>query len=584
MRFRHCLVALLFAPIVCSRLAAQEQVIVHSTDSVPICTTRLASFGGTRGSGLGFVAVDVENQDVQSHVVSVQMDNQWWTGRDVSAERTVLLAPNERTRFFLPRPNTAMGNGAVVARVDGVTRRTGLNFGRIDGPLGLLVTDRSDLQPWGALAMGAIPTASSEAPTVQAARTELLPADWRLYTAFDAVLVDGRATIGAEIQEALRRFAFAGGIVVIGGAERLPPGSLREIVARTSGVALRHGLGFVVDVPFDTGDTTVLRDRLAALPRSTMSGWPLPDALANEQPIPGVGQAPKLLFLTVILLFAVLVGPVNFLLVRRWKRPLLVLATVPALGIGTTVAMLGIGFVRDGLGVRGVVVSWTWIDQQRHEGTAVAARTLFCGLSPSAFALSPDSIVFSPRATHGSSQGRRDRWALDTANGLLDGGALPSRQPTPLLASQQGTLRQRLRVRAAGDTLEVLADGGVAPVGDVVLCDLDGAVWVGAAPTLRRATEQLASSLVEAWVRGAGAFDVVEPEREHWRIPSGADDTTVVSLHAMLARFVDGDLPRGTYLAIVKDAPWLDEHGVRVEYDRSRHFVAGRLAAEDFVR
>lgn len=584
MRLRSACIAFLFSSIVAARVTAQEQAIVHSADSGPICTTRLAAFGGTRGNGLGFIAVDVENQDTAAHTVSVQMENRLWTGHDVSAERTVVLAPNERMRFFLPRPNTAMGNCGVVARVDAQPLRTALNVGRIDGPLGLLVTDRSDLQPWGALAMSAIPTASSDAPTVQAARTELLPADWRLYTAFDTVLVDGRATIGAEIQEALRRFVFSGGVVVIGGAERLPAGSLRDIVARTSGVATRHGLGFVVDVPFDTGDTTVLRDRLAALPRSTMSGWPAPDTLGNEQPIPGVGRAPKTMFLTVILLFAVLVGPVNFVLLRRWKRPLLVLATVPALGIGTTVAMLGLAFVRDGLGVRGVVVSWTWIDQQRHEGTAVAARTLFCGLSPSAFALSPDSMVFSPRATGATSRGGRDRWELDAANGLLDGGALPSRQPTPLLASQQGTVRQRLRVRVAGDTLEVLADGGVAPVGDVVLCDLDGVVWAGAAPTLRRATEQLATGSVDAWGRAAGTFDVVEPEHERWRIPAGADDTTVVSLQAMLARFVDGDLPRGTYLAVVKEAPWLDEHGVRVEYDRSRHFVAGRLAAEDFVR
>jgi hypothetical protein len=55
--------------------------------------------------------------------------------------------------------------------------------------------------------------------------------------------------------------------------------------------------------------------------------------------------------------------------------------------------------------------------------------------------------------------------------------------------------------------------------------------------------------------------------------------------HAVVESLLGGgELPRGSYLARVAEAPWLDGHGLRVDYDQVEHFVAGRLAAEDFVR
>ena len=35
---------------------------------------------------------------------------------------------------------------------------------------------------------------------------------------------------------------------------------------------------------------------------------------------------------------------------------------------------------------------------------------------------------------------------------------------------------------------------------------------------------------------------------------------------------------------MVDQAPWISEHGLDVDYDEQRHWVFGRLAAEDFVR
>jgi len=142
----------------------------------------------------------------------------------------------------------------------------------------------------------------------------------------------------------------------------------------------------------------------------------------------------------VILVFSALVGPVNFIVLRRLRRPMLALVTVPALGFSTTAMMLGYGMFCDGFGTRGVVSSWTVLDQERHECAVIAARTLFSGLSPGSCTMGPDTLLLAPRAFLHPERRGADRWHLDE-NSTLDGGVLPSRTATPLLTAQQGVVR-----------------------------------------------------------------------------------------------------------------------------------------------
>lgn len=561
---------------------AQEQVFVREEAGRQICTVQVANFCGTRPGGVGFAHVAAENLDDRPHTVLIEAASPPWSGADVRVRRSVSLGPRERARLILPRPNSPYGSFQFDVTIDGRTERNTMTARSSRGPLGLLIGDRADQQAWALQVLQAMRAATGEAPSVVQARAEHLHGDWRYYTAFDAIVVDGRCAVPADTQEALRRLAFSGGLVVVGDPERLPAGPLRELAA--SRVAVRHGLGYCVGVPGDGGDTAVMRERLAVLPSMQAAGWPMPDDLLAARPIPGLGRAPALVFLFVILVFALVAGPVNFLLLRRWKRPLLVLATVPALGFGTTIVMLGYGFLNDGLGVRGVQRTWTLIDQSRHEGAVIAARTLFCGLSPGVLTTTADSLLIAPRAFAHPDHGDPDRFHLDGDEDRLDGGVLPSRRETPLLTAQQGVLRQRLRVRQTGtERLEVLGDGGVSPAGEVLLRDFDGAFWAGDASGLRRLSPEDADRTKERWLTAAAVAPRVQEdwERRRWV----GESQEVSSLHDTVARFlVDGTLPAGSYLTTVRQAPWLDLHGLYPAFDESLHFVVGRFAPEDFVR
>ncbi len=79
--------------------------------------------------------------------------------------------------------------------------------------------------------------------------------------------------------------------------------------------------------------------------------------------IPGVGAAPVKSFLATIALFVIVIGPVNFFLLKRIKRLYLLPLTVPLAAAVTTVLMIAYALVSDGLSTRMRLRSFTYIDQ-----------------------------------------------------------------------------------------------------------------------------------------------------------------------------------------------------------------------------
>jgi len=558
-----------------SPLCAQSATVaLTDDDQVQLCTVRAFSPSGTfAGVGLGFAHVDVRNLDDRPHAFVVAVVGVEYRGSDVRSFREFVVEGGGAAAFWLP-VCMPPSHSLLEVEIDGVTQTVGLGGSNSNGANGLFVSDRPESSPVGLEVMQLLPSALPGNNAQSVCRSEKLPSDWRMFTSFPAVVVDGRANVVGEVQEALRRYAFAGGTVVTLAPEQLPAGPLRELATRLplqGGRFGAHGLGALAAAPEVSAADDALRRVLRSLPAIGARGFPVNQMFFQEQRIEGLGRAPIEVFVLVIVLFAVLVGPVNFLVLRRRKKPMLALLTVPLAGLGTTVAILLYGAFHDGFGVRGTVTSWTLLDQSRHEAVTVAARTLFAGLAPSALTMQPDVALLSLRAG-GDNRDWSDRWHWDADRQRLDGGVLPSRTVTPLVSVQQGTTRERLTVRRVdGDTLEVVPGGGVEPVGEVVLLDFDGGYWLGQGGRLSRVGER----------EGAAAFDrFVELAVDiRQTAPDGSlRPGTVPTLEPMM-------FPQpGSYVANVAAAPWLDEHSLAIDYDGRRHLVFGQMDAGDFVQ
>lgn len=569
-----------------SVLPAQEQTLAVLVEGRQAVTMRAYVLPGSGyRAGLGFAEVTIDNVDDRAHEVDCELRTGSWSQGNQRVVRGLQMGAGERAHFFLPLPSPLVVN-TLLLRVDGEEATNPIGTSRNDAPVGLFVGDRQEQQPLALAMLASLPSAYDRHATMVVAGcpTRNLPSDWRLMTGFDALLVDGAAALAEDQQEAVRRYVFAGGLALVAAPGSLPAGGLRALFAGRDEGVVSHGFGRLVAMPSlasSAANPSESRRRLGELEPIGSGPLPMPSILASPQPIPGLGDAPVRGFLTIIVLFAIVVGPLNFVVMRRRRRPLLALVTIPVLGFGTTLLLLGYGLVHDGFGIRGAVVSWSCLDQVRHEGVTVAASTLFAGSSPRQFEFGQDALLLGMRSA--LSEGRIDRWFLDAATYTLDGGVLPSRTPTPLLAVQQGPERARLLVRSEGESLRLLGDGGVTAEGQVVLRDLQGQWWLGEAPVLQRASASDARKAVLDLVAEFGALPIVLGEHEEGRVT--IDPTSgngVVPIGRLAARM--GELPPGGYLLTARSAPWRTTFGVDVAHDAERHHVSGRLAAEDFVR
>lgn len=536
--------------------------------------TITAIAGAAQGTGLGYAIIDVENLDTKAHSVDITHGSQPYRQTDVASHRLVTVEPGV-ARFFMPiavPPN----NGLFWVSIGGVRHRISMSYRHGNGAVGLFVSDRSGQAHHGARILGDVAWAGAK-PNQVDVQSKDLPADWRSFTSFAAVIVDGEfgsgAGMAADVQEALRQYAYAGGTVIIASPDSLPSGPLRDLGRKAGNERLAHGLGSVLALPPLGLEPSTLSARLAQLPALTGAMWPSNKEMYPIQAIVGLGRAPVTVFVMVILLFAILVGPVNFMILKRRRKPLLALLIVPLAGFGTTAVILTYGIFHDGFGVRGAITTCTVLDQSEHTAVSVHARTLFAGIAPSEMTMEPGSLLLSYRAGR-NEHGRRhdewpDRWSFECESQRLDGGILPSRTVTPLLTVQQGAVRERLTLRKSGDALEVLADGNFSPVGQVLVCDLDGQHWAGSDGRLRRVSQM-------EWAR---EFLKLRNRARRVQVDAGA-----YTSKAMLPMAIpDGSKP-GTFICQVSKAPWLDDHGVAVDYDYEQHFVFGRMNAQDFVR
>ena len=80
--------------------------------------------------------------------------------------------------------------------------------------------------------------------------------------------------------------------------------------------------------------------------------------------------------------FAVLIGPVNLVFLKRIRRPALLLVTIPLLSAAASVGLLLYGIFYQGLDTKAARQSLTVLDQRSHHADTIERRKLFVGLSP----------------------------------------------------------------------------------------------------------------------------------------------------------------------------------------------------------
>ena len=112
--------------------------------------------------------------------------------------------------------------------------------------------------------------------------------------------------------------------------------------------------------------------------------------------IPGVGLAPVSAFRILLTLFVLAIGPLNYFLLRRFRRLNLLVITIPAGAILVTAALFTYALVSDGLSTRVRVRSATIIDQNRGRAVCWSRMCYYAGMAPSQGLKFPADVAVMP--------------------------------------------------------------------------------------------------------------------------------------------------------------------------------------------
>jgi hypothetical protein len=372
-----------------------------------------------------------------------------------------------------------------------------------------------------------------------------------------------------------------------------------KITAPLSG---KHGFGKFFAVPGASDSTGSLRQWIReewekGRCSRRLSAGPLPDAAFTVMKIPGVGEIPVGTFFVLILFFVILVGPLNYLYFhRRKRRPTMVLISIPAAGFGFTFLILAYGLFGEGLGIKGVVYSWSFLNQRTHERVEHVTRTLFAGLAPSYLAPRADTLLAVCPPT-GSNRPSAIEMDLEHG-GRLSGGIFPSRVHTVLASISVGRARERLRFqkRHGDNGLDILAAPDFRPLegSRLVVRGFDGQLYAGVAPGPLQPVQKEDERRRARAIMPAGAYWEPLGAREYRGSRYGhrgrygpppyyvhEELTTTASKNP--AAFGLEDCAPGSYIARMESIPSHDELELSVRFLKKTYLVCGRLAEEDML-
>jgi hypothetical protein len=299
------------------------------------------------------------------------------------------------------------------------------------------------------------------------------------------------------------------------------------------------------------------------LPATRSPDWTRIIERGFRLPIPGVSGVPARAYMLILVLFAVLIGPVNYVYLRRRYHPAMILVTAPLIS-AVFIAMLAVYAVfGEGFGMRGRAETLTILDQPARQAVTRASVSLYAaGMAPSGgLRFSRDAAVFPLGIVDGVPNTERESLDL-TEQQRFAAGLIRARSPSNFEQIVFRPARERLTFSADGGRVSVVNGLGVRVnrlfyrAGDMVY-RLEAGLEPGERAVLR----------AEAWKQSA-MFSLVFPYTESRPV-----------FPRKYQQIIDAQ-PDGSYLAVVDRSPFWEPGVADLEERGSTHLVLGTPGGE----
>ncbi|HEX4999911.1 MAG TPA: hypothetical protein VFY29_16950 [Terriglobia bacterium] len=179
-------------------------------------------------------------------------------------------------------------------------------------------------------------------------------------------------------------------------------------------------------------------------------------------PIPGVGIVSTRIYLAIMTLFTVLIGPVNYAFLKRRRQQVLMVLTTPIISVAFIALLAGYAVAGEGLGVRSRAETFTFLDQaSKQAATRATVSQYAAGMAPWAGLRFPRDVAIVPTGPN------RELFTWGGGLDLTDAQRYPSgllQARTPLNFDEVAfrTARERLTFTRAGEGVSVSNGLGVA--------------------------------------------------------------------------------------------------------------------------
>lgn len=296
-----------------------------------------------------------------------------------------------------------------------------------------------------------------------------LPSNWLGYTTLRAVLIgsDEWQKLADAQRTALLAWTAAGGDLIVVDS------SLAALQLPETGQPLfesdfsrRYFFGRVHATTSALIDAAGLAGTLIAMEGFSDAEWALPANGAPDWgkiagrgfrlPIPGIEGVPARAYVLILLVFSLLIGPVNYWILRRYRRQVLVVLTAPLLSAAFIVLLATYAVAIEGLAVYGRATTFTMLDQVSRQASTRAAVSLYAaGMTPSGGLRFPRDLAVFPLGRDGL--GTRERLVLDlTETQRMSSGVVQARSPANFEQISHRPARERLSFQSEQGALAVV--------------------------------------------------------------------------------------------------------------------------------
>jgi hypothetical protein len=391
-----------------------------------------------------------------------------------------------------------------------------------------------------------------------------LPTNWLGFTSVRAVVIGPREweQLNDAQKDALRTWTACGGdlLFVDGDLGALFPAGQGPPALAPAGAARGYYFGRIHLLTSEAmeaggldaaiGKAKMVQDADWALPANGARGWGVIGARGFRLPIPGVGAVPARAYLSILIVFSILIGPVNYWFLRRRRQQVLLVLTTPIISAMFILLLAGYVLAGEGLGVRGRAVSFTMLDQVRKQAVTRASVSLYAaGMTPGGGLHFPRDVAVFPIGTDGS--GSREQLTMDLTDAQrFTSGAIRARTPANFEEIGFRPARERLTFTREAGGISVMNGLGATITG---LLYHDGGTRYRLAGPLPQGAHAILTT-------GAGG---------PWAaVPSGFPQSPRFD-------YLFEHPPDGAYLAILDRSPFWEPGVTGVDERGSFHFLLG---------